>query len=586
MISRRSVKYYRSGIIAAWLAAVALTVSLAGCSAVTEPERPCPDDPGADAPTLGLSFQVSTAVPVSRSHAASRTDDSGHPEEGSDYTIEDEINLNDFGFFIFAGSADDADADLRLLYKNTAVTQTASEMSMTGSLGDYTVNLDLPHTTVEHLLGATAGDESLLSPGGSRKLKLRIAIIANSNASRLLPGLKGFDGLSQVYNDADPDNASPFADFTTIAEGLRYTMPAATGLYANLQIPMYGLSDEITLTESAMYWSRPDERLILGEISLLRAMAKLRLVDAIAPELKTDGYPRLVSASVTYGIKGGYVTPETPGAYKNGQQVHTDRTGEAATGTPIAMLAGTVVASSLITYLPAQSLLTGAPTLSVEMQRDAGSQPQTFTVDLSDAEYTTIVNDWLPLMLRNHVYTLAITNVVFGTTLELTATVADWEEEVFNLDYSNTVNTTNDGKIDWVAGTFQSETTTEDGHGTLIVSPWHIPDGETHSKPVDAELTFGLASPVGAFWTASLLNVEGNPAAFMFVDADGNEKATIEGRIDGKQQRLKIRPMVEEPTVNSRVRLQIIVSIGGGQQFVDATVPTILGDWIIVQPQQ
>ena len=69
----------------------------------------------------------------------------------------------------------------------------------------------------------------------------------------------------------------------------------------------------------------------------------------------------------------------------------------------------------------------------------------------------------------------------------------------------------------------------------------------------------------------------------MFVDADGNEKATIEGRIDGKQQRLKIRPMVEEPTVNSRVGLQ---RIGGGQQFVDATVPTILGDWIIVQPQQ
>lgn len=585
MISRRSVKYYRSGIIAAWLAAVALTVSLAGCSAVTEPERPCPDDPGADAPTLGLSFQVSTAVPVSRSHAASRADDSGHPEEGSDYTMEDEINLNDFGFFIFAGSADDADADLRLLYKNTAVTQPASEMSMTGSLGDYTVNLDLPHTTVEHLLGATAGDGALLLPGGSRTLKLRIAIIANSNASRQLPGLKGFEGLSQVYKAADADKASTFAEFTAIAEGLLYTTPA-TGLYANLQIPMYGLSDEITLTESAMYWSRPDERLILGEISLLRAMAKLRLVDAIDPALKTDGYPRLVSASVTYGIGRGYVTPNTPGAYKNGQQVHTDRIGEAATGATIAMRAGTVVASSLITYLPAQSLLDGAPTLSVEMQRDAESQPQTFTVDLSDAEYTTIVNDWRPLMLRNHVYTLAITNVVFGTTLELTATVADWEEEVFNLDYSNTVNTTNDGKIDWVAGTFQSETTTEDGHGTLIVSPWHIPEGETAYKPVDAELTFGLASPVGSYWTASLLNVEGDPAAFMFVDADGNEKATIDGRIDGKQQRLKIRPMVEKPAVNSRVRLQIIVSFGGGQQFVDATVPTILGDWIIVQPQQ
>lgn len=583
MIRDLSAIHRRRGAVARLLAAVVLTASFAGCSVVTEPERPCPDDPSAGIDDmLGLSFQVSTAVPVSRSYVASRADDSGHTEEGSDYTMEDEINLNDFGFFIFAGSADDADADLRLLYKNTAVTQPASEMSMTGSLGDYTVNLDLPNATVGELLG----DGSELAPNGSRRMKIRIAIIANSNASRLLPGLKGFDVLSQVYKAADADKASTLAEFTAIAERLLYTTPPATELYANLQIPMYGLSDEITLTESAMYWSRPDERLILGEISLLRAMAKLRLVDAIAPALKTDGYPRLVSASVSYSIGGGYVTPENPGAYKNGQQVHADRIGETSTGATIAMRAGTVVASSLIAYLPAQPLSDGAPTLSIEMQRDADSQPQTFTVDLSDEGYTTIVDDWRSLMLRNHVYTLAITNVVFGTALELTATVADWEEEVFNLDYSQTVNTTNDGRIDWVAGTFQSENMTEDGHGTLIVSPWRIPEGETDYKPVDVELTFGLASPVGAFWTASLLSIEGDPAAFRFVDAYGNEQVTISGRIDGKQQRLKIRPMVEKPTVNSRVRLQIIVSLAGGQQFVDATVSTILGDWIIVQSQQ
>lgn len=427
MISRRSVKYYRSGIIAAWLAAVALTVSLAGCSAVTEPERPCPDDPGADAPTLGLSFQVSTAVPVSRSHAASRTDDSGHPEEGSDYTIEDEINLNDFGFFIFAG----AGADARLLYKNTAVSQESSELELIGGLGYYTVNLDLPHTLVEELLGVADGDGSPLSPGGSRNLRVRIAIVANTSASRQTQGLpEGLTGLQQAYGYDNAAGAATFKDFTDAVKDIVYAPPA--GDYDNLLIPMYGLSDEITLTESAMYWSRPDDRLMLGEVFMLRAMAKLRLMDRI--ENKTGGYPCIENASVSYSTGRGYVTPVDPATYVNGRQVHTDRivTSDGATA---AMRQGRKEAASLISYLPAQQLGSGAPRISVDVKRTAGAETETYEIDLSDPQYTVIGSDWGGIMLRNHVYRLAVVSVS-KDKIRIIVRLTPWSVEDVDVDYN------------------------------------------------------------------------------------------------------------------------------------------------------
>ena len=99
-------------------AAAALVASalLAGCSAVNDPENPCPDpEPGPpEENSLALSFRVTTSVPLSRK-APSRADSENHPEETYDYAFEDEINLNDFGFFIFAYKADGS-TDPVLLY--------------------------------------------------------------------------------------------------------------------------------------------------------------------------------------------------------------------------------------------------------------------------------------------------------------------------------------------------------------------------------------------------------------------------------------------------------------------------------------
>lgn len=562
-------------------AAAALVASalLAGCSAVNDPENPCPDpEPGQpEENSLALSFRVTTSVPLSRK-APSRADSENHPEETYDYPFEDEINLNDFGFFIFAYKADGS-ADPVLLYKNTNVTASSSEMEIAGGLGDYTVNLDLPASLAEQFLTDPTTE---LSPNGSRSLKVRIAIIANSNASLDGGSFTALDDLKDAFHENDAEAAATFTAFIDKAKTLVFT-PDYTDSYGNLRIPMYGLSTEFTMSERSMYYSRPDDRLMLGEVSLLRAMNKVRVVDAIPAADMEGDYPQLVSASITYGVPDGFVTPVNPGSYVNGQQVHTDRVLLAAATRPTqGFREGTLVDKSLITYLPVQRLGEGAPTLVITM-RNAAGETRDFPVDLNDPQYETIHGQWGEMMLRNHVYTLAITSVRFGVELELTATVADWEDAPeFNLDYTETVNTATGGEIDWYNGTSYSETIT-DGVGQLIVLPWNA------GAPVPARCSFALANPEGAIWTASLITLGGDPAAFKFQNEAGELVDQIQGRIDKNQTEknmLRIVPVIEHPTVNSRARLQIMVSLSGGERFVDATTPDILGQWDIVQTQE
>ncbi len=568
-------------------AAAALVASalLAGCSAVNDPENPCPDpEPGQpEEPSLALSFRVTTSIPLSRK-APSRADDQGHEEQTYDYPFEDEINLNDFGFFIFAYKADGS-ADPVLLYKNTNVTNSSSELEIAGGLGDYTVNLDLPASLAEQFLTDPTTE---LSPNGSRSLKVRIAIIANSNASRQKPGLWGewgpFVSAWEIEHQSLTANPATFTQFIEKIDDEMVFTPDYGNNFGYLLIPMYGLSQEFTMSERDMYFSRPDDRMMLGEVSLLRAMNKVRLVNAIPADEMVDGtYPQLVSATITYGSPDGFVTPDDPGSYVNGQQVHTDRVFSAAQTRPTqAFMEGTLVDKSLITYLPVQKLGEGAPTLMITM-RNAAGETREFPVDLNDPQYETIHGQWGEMMLRNHVYTLEITSVRFGVELQLTATVADWDDAPeFNLDYTETVNTATGGEIDWYNGTSYSETITN-GVGQLIVLPWNA------GAPVPARCSFALANPDGAIWTASLITLGGDPAAFKFRNEAGELVDQIQGRIDKTQtdkNTLSIVPVIEHPTVNSRARLQIMVSLSGGERFVDATTPEILGQWDIVQTQE
>lgn len=569
------------------VAALLLTLAaLTGCSAFNETGQECPDPEDDSRSTVAIEFRVHTASEMLGSRSAlSRADSNGHDEELSDNAqIEDYICPSDFGVFIFAQKS--GDTDPILLYYNTSVTESQTGFAMTGSIGDYTISLTLPSTLVEQVLG-TNGTFAPLSPTGSRTMKLTVAMLANiGGSSQNHSDYEQFAGLQAALGADDYAAASKLSDFTAIAEELRYVASTSA---TQIHIPMYGISS-FTLSESDMYYSRPDSRIELGDISMLRAMMKMRVVDNI--ENKTDdGYPKVTSATLYYRAVNGFVTPEDPAGYTNGTQIHADRViapqdGEAANTLPLR--AGTVVENSFVGCAPPQTITSFAPSMAIYVQRDAASTPQRFDVDITPERFPGIAaaTMWGAIMLRNHVYTLSVVKVDFGADLTLTATVADWDDSEFEFDFSNDVGAIPEiGKIEWREGSYASIV----NETTLIMNPWH--DG----APVPAVCTFGLATPVGALWTASLIVHEGASDAFRFVDVDGpftdddgNELSPteIEGRIDGSLATLRIATTNEAPAQNNSVSLQIVVVTQGGAAYTVATDGNILLKWSLVQNQQ
>lgn len=573
--------------MAAMALVLLLPVLLPACSAFNESGRDCPDTDADSRSSVAIEFRVhTTAEQLGSRAAASRTDFNGHDEELSDNAqIEDYICPSDFGVFIFGQKS--GDTDPILLYYNTSVTESQPGFSMTGSIGDYTISLTLPAVLVEHLLD-TQGTFAPLSPTGTRSMKLTVAMLANiGGSSQNHSDYDEFASLKTALGTEDFTTVSKLSDFTAIAETLTY---AASTSATQIHIPMYGLST-FTLSESDMFYSRPDARIELGDISMLRAMMKMRVVDNI--ENKTaDGYPKVTSATLYYRAVDGFVTPEAPGSYVNATQVHTDRVllpqpADAAPNT-LPLRAGTIVENSFVGCAPPQTITAYAPAMDIYVQRDAASAPQRFEVDITPERFPGLAaaTMWGATMLRNHVYTLNVIKVNFGASLTLTATVADWDDSSFDFDFSDDVSSIPEtGKIEWEAGSYYSIV----DETTLIMNPWH--DG----APVPAVCTFGLATPVGALWTASLILEEGSTDAFRFVDengpftdADGNELSptSIEGRIDGNLATLRIETTSETPAQNNKVSLQIVVVTQGGAGYSIATDGNILLKWSLLQNQQ
>lgn len=560
--------------------AIAVLIWLTACAAIHEPEQDCPDNNANTQSVVAIEFQVHTTAEMLGTRSSISRADIYHDEETSDNAqIEDYICPSDFGVFIFAKGTDSA-TDPILLYYNTSTGESEGDFSMTGSIGDYTISLMLPSSLVEYVFGST-GSFAPLSPSGTRTMKLTVAMLANiGGSSQTHSDYSQFRGLKAALGTENFDNASRLSDFTRIAGDLQY---AASVSPTQIHIPMYGLST-FTLKESDMYNSRPDQRLQLGNISMLRAMMKVRVSDNIVTK-NVDGYPKVTSATLNYRSVSGYVTPENPGNYSNGNQVHTDRVIEPVEGTgpnTLNMRVGTVGDNSFVGCAPPQSINSNAPSLAIYVQRDAESAPQRFDVDITPERFPDITGPgmWGDTMLRNHVYTLSVTGIELGGQLSISATVDEWEDSEFNFDFSNDVGAIPEiGKIDWTEGSYASIV----DETTLIMNPWH--DG----KSVPAECTFGLATPVGALWTATLIVEEGASDAFYFVTeetGDDSHPTTVEGRIDGKTASLRIATSNDAPAQNNRVSLQIVVVTQGGAAYTVATDGKILLKWSLVQNMQ
>jgi len=561
------------------IAAMAVAGLLGGCGLVNDPEVPlCPEHDD----MVTLRFKVSSAVNAT-GHELTRADDNNHEEVESEIPqVEDMVNVNDFAFFIFAGDGDSAP----MVCANTDIAQsTDPNMSITGSLGAYDVSVIVKKEILEKYL------DRELDPNSTVKIKFRFVVIANSKARRFANG--DFSSLPMTtLGTSGATSPTTFAEFMTTAQQLTYQMTAdyynTTGesLSARVDglIPMFG-HNAFTVQENMIYKSRPEDRIYLGEINLLRAVSKIRIVDAIP----RDGgvYPRISGATFTFTSSTGSVLPKNASGYTDGYQVHESNIPtQTDVNTTVNFLSNpkgyatekadgtTVVYPEWLIYSPEQEIKTGTvPAIDISVKPSATESDVHFIVPMSG--YKGVDFSWNGsegFLLRNHVYTLQVNSADIGTPLDISVKAQPWTQQHLTLDYEANPSVSN--KISWTPGTYsQGENTNE-----IVIKPW-----DTNDNRVAAECSFKIDTPKDQPWTAFLITTEGTQGAFRFLNSDGTTSDSFSGVV-GTAATLRIVSTEPNPTVKSSAMLQVVVDMGYG--FMEAPVAGSLGNYIIIQETQ
>lgn len=564
----RLLKHIYSG-----LAAVAAMAMLPSCNSIIEEGGVCPESD-----TVMMSFKMLTSAPLT----GTRADDHNHDEVDSEFReFEDGINVNDFAFFIFVGTGDDA----KLVVKNTNIASSTDPTTMiTGSPGAYTVTVKMDRQTLDAKLGHP------IEPGSTAPVNFRFVVFANclSTAGPNNP-IEGGN-----YNAL---TGNTFGEVVANAEKWGFAMAKiyssvendspVDGLYKG-NIPMYG-TNNFTVTEGALYASRPDNRIYLGEIDLLRALAKVRVVDNIADK-DSQGYPRIERVEFIGTQIYARQLPYDAINYRNGTQVHSPNIFKPTEGalTPDAtpkdgFVLGTIPNSwaspatngyvTRIAYVPEQKIerfnndvnADGLPMFRItvgtkwEMKDGKVSTSETAVYDVPMTGYDGQSFEFGDNILRNHIYTLSVNQVKLGVPADITLNVVNWNEQSLILDYTNNVNVSD--PLVWTEGFAENGNDTD--KGTVVMQPWHA------GEPVELVGTFGISTPLNAVWTAELIVTEGNQGAFMFevVNPDGtkSQESSVSGTIDGKTlSTIRIVSTNPEPKVSSRARLVVTVRLADG----------------------
>lgn len=521
---------------AALLAAVMLTVT--GCGLVDAPGVPCQNGNGEQ---ITLSFRMVSG------NLGTRSDSQGHDETDSEWqSFEDAINDRDFAFYIFLGEGTDAP----LLTKVTDIASSSDpSIMMTGSPGTYTVSVTVSKQTLEEKLGRE------LDSGSAEPLLFRIAVLANTGENyagvacatyrELIEAAGQWTfGMSEIHNRS---------------EGWRLDV---TGIYKGY-IPMFG-TKVFSAPEELLASTRPEDRLWLGEMSMLRALAKVRVIDNIAD--KKNGLPYISSAELIGTASRAYPLPADAATYTDGEQVHTANIAATAEGENTSFLLGYLgdsTGSEIFGYCPEQAIAGGSPVIRVTVvfEEDANGVPTKYdTYDVPMTGYDGKPFTFGSEILRNHIYTLSVNNVRRGLAAEITVKVADWNTSTLTLDFEQNVGVS--GPLTWDESTLKGNNTTT---GTAVVLPWH------DKKPVPAVATFNINTPVGATWTAWFITKQGSHGAFMFVDDEGNRHESISGKVDDKPSTLRIIATEEEPAVDNEAEIQVVVQLGDGK-YIEANI--------------
>lgn len=285
---------------------------LAGCSLVMDDSMPdCRDESQSDVFTLSFSINTSALT------GGSRSDDKGHGEVESEMPdFEDCIDAKDCALFVFAKTQGTEGQESLLLKITDLATSTNPGNSITGGSGAYTVNYEIAKDLFIEKLGIN------LSSDRSKRVELRVMLLANASSSvsdtpddwSNITGTTYSEVVDQI-NQIDPYSMSYIYNNDDVTG-------EAINIYRNQKqaIPMFGTM-KITVSVSALANTRTDSRFYMGEMDLLRSIAKVRVVDNIQNK-DVDGYPKIVGASILGSQSNVRPLPADALNYVNGTQVH------------------------------------------------------------------------------------------------------------------------------------------------------------------------------------------------------------------------------------------------------------------------
>lgn len=559
-----------------------MALLLTSCTLIHEGEPPCPDNPDENI-TISFDLQTSGAL------LNTRVDNNGHDEVDSELlNLEDGIDMSDCALFIFA-KIEGTENEEALLYKNTNLGgSTNPEIFIAGAPGAYTVNLVIAKTKLNELLNFE------LKPDGTERINFRILMLANCSSTGTNAQAKWNAITGQTYT-AVINQLSDWSYAMANIYNENYAGDDAAGRYSNLKknLPMFGTVVE-SATQESLFYSRPDNRVYLGEIYLLRSVAKVRVVDNILNK-DISGFPKIVDAEFWGSQSMAKQLPYNAAGYQNGMQVHDPNIVEP--DKPLQLEGamkyklGTIPANAVvgadfkgdvrIGFVPEQKIDNingdvnqGMPIfhISIAMGQNADGSLEIKEFDVPMTGYKDITFGFGNSILRNHIYTLSVNEVALGSEVNLTFTVAPWIESTYSLDYTQSVTVAK--PLEWRSGYEESDDTGQaaDAKGEVVIKPWTINPDSGVPEWVPLTGRFGLSTPKGATWSAHLIPMEGAPNSFAFL-INGELHTTVVGTIDGTTlSDIVIVTLDNEPATLNSAKLQIVVTIPGNSTVIEAPV--------------
>ncbi|MDE5877587.1 MAG: Ig-like domain-containing protein [Muribaculaceae bacterium] len=359
-----------------------------------DPENRRPDTEDDEAGYVTMNFRL-----VCSNLRPTRADNTfGHTETDSDWAaFEDKIDINDFAFFIFVEGTDKAwPLVMKMTHLNDSTTSD-SHVTVTKSPGAYSVTAKIPAETLK--------DQNI----GKEDVNFRIIVLANAGSDHSYEAL----GDLTTYNDVITQVQNWIFEMSSIYNNDGSTS-AIRDLYAGA-IPMFG-QQSFTVKEDELFSPRPEYKKQIGDIFMVRALAKIKVVDNIQNK-SDEGFPRIESVTFQGWRPNAYIVPSLTG-YENGYQVETARPTETKYNESTTIKLGKLdptddADNTWFGFIPEQMIGSEeTPKLSITITYEADAQDkpllqETFEVPMS-GDYKGQELDFGNAILRNHIYTLNV----------------------------------------------------------------------------------------------------------------------------------------------------------------------------------